>query len=171
MSAIKVHDFAECLRAGQRGEHDLDFFFARWHKITLATAAEQRDEIDRHFVDERGKHLAVEYKTDARADETGRIFVETVSVDTTRAPGGHIRSRADYIAIYLPKSELVYWMQVRRLRERVKRWHGQYPYAFAQNRTYKTWGLLVPQWEFERSSNLVLNMADYKHWRARRRQT
>lgn len=167
MSPI-IHDFDERLAYGRRHERALDGFFQQWYEIRAARDNEQRQGIDRHFA-RGGRALTVEYKTDHQADSTGNIFVETVSRDDINSPGGHISSQADRLVIYLPDSELIYWLSTAKLRTLVHAWRDVYREAAAPNRTYNTLGLLVPQHEFERHSR-VINLADYDHWRAVKRK-
>lgn len=82
-----MHEFDAQLSRGTSGESILDAFFrARGHYIQAATRGQQQNGIDRVFLKD-GKVAYVEYKTDYRAHETKKIFIETVSVDSENTKG------------------------------------------------------------------------------------
>lgn len=144
------YDFRKQLAAGEQGEKLLDAFFERAYVITPATDAEQRQGIDRHFVNRRtGAKLTVEYKSDNAAQKTHNAFVETVSVDARSKSGWAYTSKADWLAYYIPGDELVYLIRFERLRTRLATWASRYPVRHALNDGYKTYGLIVPLEEFE----------------------
>ena len=153
-----IYRFDRQLAAGQQGEAALDEVFRAWFTITPATPAEQRQGIDRWFVDARGRRLAIEYKTDAAAARTGNAFVETVSVDTMHKPGWAHTSRADMLIYFIPPDGLIYALRVSRLRRALPRWERDYPTRQIPNDGYHTHGLLVPLDEFERLAVTVLSV-------------
>lgn len=153
-----VYDFKRQLANGERGEAFLDAFFARVYDITPATAAEQRQGIDRHFVNRTtGAKLTVEYKTDTRAARTNNAFIETVSVDRVGKSGWAYTSQADWLAYFVPGQELVYLIHFSDLRQRLPKWATRYPVREALNAGYKTLGLLVPLVELKRCARAVFS--------------
>ncbi len=152
------YDFRTQLARGARGEAALDRLFARWYAITPATAAEQRQGIDRHFVAPPGRQLTIEYKTDWTAARTGKAFVETVSVDTANKPGWAYTSQAEHLVYFIPPDDLVYVLRFTVLREQLARWVRVYPGRAIPNRGYHTHGLLVPLREFETLAEAVLTI-------------
>lgn len=142
---------------GLEGEAALDALFARWYRITAASATEQRQGIDRWFSHDT-RRISVEYKTDTTAARTGNAFVETVSVDTSGKQGWAYTSQADYLAYYIPPDGVVYVMRFSRLRRQLPRWDLLYPTRTIPNQGYHTHGLLVPLREFEALSEAVMSI-------------
>lgn len=139
-----MHDFDAQLTRGASGEAILDrFFAARGHYIQEATRGQQQGGIDRVFLKD-GKVAYVEYKTDFRAHETGHVFVETVSMDSSDKAGWAYTSAADYLVYYIPATRQIYVIPLEVLRRILPQWADAYPRASAQNETYATHGLLVP---------------------------
>ncbi len=159
---MTIHDFRTQLANGQKGEAFLDSFFSRDYTIRPASYSEQRKGIDRYFTHKlTGGRLAVEYKTDHKAFQTGNAFIETVSVDTAGKAGWAHTSQADLLMYYLPEGDLIYIMAMVKLREVLPRWVTYYPKRPAANKEYNTWGLCVPLAEFERHAREVINLSDY----------
>jgi len=75
----KPYGFHEQLAKGQVQEDRLDRHFSKWYDIITATKAQQREGLDRMFIDGSGREVSVEYKADFRAHSTGNFYVETVS--------------------------------------------------------------------------------------------
>lgn len=152
-------DFAAQLSKGEAAERLIDSYFADRYAITLVDRAAQRSGRDRLFIDrETGEQLYVEYKTDWRAQSTGNVFVETVSVDVEKKAGWAYTCTADLLFYYLPGPgcELIYVLDPLDLRDQLERWLRMYPSRAVQNSGYKTHGLLVPQAEFERLAREVV---------------
>lgn len=153
------YHFRQQLASGEAGEQLLDAFFERAYEITPATAGEQRQGIDRHFINRRtGARFTVEYKSDSAARHTHNAFVETVSVDTHGKSGWAYTSQADWLAYYIPGDELVYLIRFEQLRQRLPGWAARFPTRYALNDGYKTYGLLVPLEEFERVAKYVWSL-------------
>lgn len=139
-----VYKFDEQYSAGKKGEAFLDKFFAeRGHNIQKATRVQQRTGIDRIFRKD-SKAVRVEYKTDLIAHRTGKVFIETVSVDTNGKMGWAYRSRADLLAYYIPELPLILVIPLARLREQLPHWLEQFPTRAARNKGYATHGILIP---------------------------
>lgn len=159
-----TYGFTEQLAIGEQGERFLDSWFGHFYEITPATDEEQRLGFDRRFAPLNGgdgEILKVEYKTDGKAFSTGNAFVETFSVDKPPKLGWAVASQADRLAYYLPDGDLIYWLKLRTIRERIPYWTRRYPTRPARNFGYWTHGICVPLDEFERHSQKVINLADY----------
>lgn len=139
-----IYQFDRQLAEGEAGEAFLDAFFRRrGHTIQAATRAEQRSGIDRFITAPDGREMAVEYKTDRLAGETGNAFVETVSVDARGKMGWALTSQADYLVYYLP-GRAIYVLPFSSLRWALPGWMRDFPARTAPNNGYLTHGVLVP---------------------------
>lgn len=101
----EIHEFNHSRIAGDEGELFLDRFFERrGNKVEHVTLQEQKgDKLDRRFTAIRtGQVALVEYKTDAKAAQTGNIFVETYSNAERGTPGWFSASKADWIITLVP---------------------------------------------------------------------
>src|SRR5690349_24780228 len=124
---MPVYHFDEQNTRGGKGEAFLDTFFAeRGHYIQKATRGQQRLGIDRVFLKDDGI-VQVEYKTDLLAHKTGRVFVETISMDSNGKQGWVFTSHADVIVYFIPGLKVIYVVPPERLRESVPRWEQAYP--------------------------------------------
>lgn len=153
-----TYSFQEQLAIGERDEDRLDRHFGQFFSIDKATAAEQRQGIDRHFIGKERK-FTVEYKSDHRAFETGNAFVETVSVDTKNTPGWIYTSKASYLFYFMPDADLCYILTFLKLRNRLRKWLALYPTCSIPNRGYCTEGMIVPLYEFERGAIATVEIA------------
>lgn len=157
-----VYDFDEQLREGLEGERLLDAYFSRWFDITPASRQQQREGIDRTFVNrESGATWLVEYKMDKRAHQTGNAFVEIVSVRRPGhpdKPGWAYSSQSDRLLYYIPTDELVYIFTPDTLRNIAPTWEQRYRTRDVQNRNYVTVGILVPLSEFEEYAMVVISL-------------
>lgn len=144
---------------GAVGERFLDRWFAVEFEVRPATPQEQRQGIDRILTHRQtGQRLAVEYKTDYKADRTGNAFIETISVDTAGKAGWAYKSQAAYLVYYIPGDGLIYVISLEVLRRELAGWVQAYPHRTAQNPEYATHGVLVPLDEFERHAEGVINV-------------
>lgn len=155
---MAIYDFDQQHEHGQRGEAFLDAFFAnRGHTIQAATRGQQRQGIDRVFLWD-GKMARVEYKTDFLAHETGRVFVETISVDTEGKEGWATSSQADLLVYYVPGLRRIYVISLAALRDMLPTWNECYPTRPAQNVDYATHGVLVPLNEFAHHASQIFEI-------------
>ena len=140
------YDFGQQLQAGEAGERALDAYFSQFYEITVVLTREQkRDGIDRLFVGKRDRiRFSVEYKTDYLASKTGNCFIETVSMDTTDAPGWAVKSLAQVLVYYIPGWNRIYMLPMYVLKGALREWRQMYPEVASQNNGYCTWGLKVP---------------------------
>ncbi|MCL6447845.1 MAG: hypothetical protein K6U04_06780 [Armatimonadetes bacterium] len=153
-----MHNFDDQFRRGQDGEKFLDEFFAGKFHIYPATRRQQRQGIDRVFVNrETGETLKIEYKSDYAAHRTGNAFLETVSVDTIGKKGWIYTSRADYLIYYVVDDLLIYAIKFDTLRRLFPAWLKKYRRGKAVNEGYTTHGLLVPLTEFEKHAEAVIS--------------
>lgn len=155
----KPHDFQTQLAVGQEGERRLDAHFTTGYDITPATHVEQRQGIDRHFVNRvTGAASTVEYKTDLKAKRTHNAFIETISVDARGKSGWAYTSQANTLMYYIPGDELIYIIAFPTLRLRLPTWATRYPVKRALNEGYATYGLVVPLHELERIAVMVVSI-------------
>ena len=146
-----MYDFQKKLREGQRHERFLDDYYRAKFAIEPATMADERRGIDRFFTDRRtGRRYAIQYKADTTAARTGNAFVETVSVDTTGAPGWVHSCQADFIVYYIVGKGPAYVVRPGDIRKRLKRWEREFPLRTIANNGYITVGIVVTLDEFER---------------------
>jgi len=159
MDSPKPYNFKEQLAIGAQGEAFLDSFFHADYQIAPAHAFEQKQGIDRHFINRNnGTQLRVEYKTDGIAQKTHNAFVETTSVDKNDKAGWAYTSTADYLIYYVPGDELIYVIRLTKLRKCLPTWATKYPLKSALNEGYRTWGLIIPLREFERIADRVYSV-------------
>jgi hypothetical protein len=113
-----VYDFATQLAIGKQAEAVLDLFFADKFLIAEATQAQERQGIDRLFLDRANNDVCtVQYKCDWKAGKTGNAFVETVSVDRQGKKGWAYTSQADRLIYYIPSDLLIYVIAFATLRK------------------------------------------------------
>lgn len=110
--------FAKDLKAGGGGEHAVWNMFVKMR--TVRNVVDVRDdktfqEKDIDFLVENldRQFTSVEVKTDFKAHETGNIVYE---VTTSGHMGCFEKTEAKYIAYYIPKSEEVHLIDVKKLR-------------------------------------------------------
>lgn len=146
-----AYEMKKQLARGEEAEQLLDRHFADRFEIRAATRKEQRQGIDRIFVQhESQRRYLVEYKTDWTAGRTGNAFVETVSVDTKNIPGWAYSSQSDWLIYYVPDQQRILILSFARLRELLPSWIQKHKAAPPiPNRGYNTLGILVPLSIFE----------------------
>lgn len=140
-----TYRFGEQYRVGQIGACMLDGYFSKLYRLLPATMAEEENGIDRvGFCD--GRQVFLEYKTDVKADQTGRAFIEVVAYahDEGQRPGWAYTSHADIIVYFLPFSNRLFLIRPHRLRSRMPYYEVQYPRFEVANTKWTTTGLLMP---------------------------
>jgi len=154
-----IHQFASKLREGKEHERELDKVFSKWFHIEPATKEEDRRGIDRRFIAKAFPcRIAVQYKGDARAEETGRLFIELVSVfveGQSKKPGWAIKCDAEWLIMWLPLKRYAYILSVYLLKTWAPFWYLQYPIRSIPNEGYRTEGVAVPIKDIEKSAVLV----------------
>jgi hypothetical protein len=105
-----VHNFSKSKQAGDVGETLLDSYFSTDnHILTVPLVTEKEFGIDRVFLTkEFGILHKVEYKTDARAADTGNLFLEIWSNKEAKKKGWLHTSKADIFMFYVPGNEIIY---------------------------------------------------------------
>lgn len=151
---MNQHDFTTKLREGEEGESFLDQHFSSSFEIFTVGMDDQRRGIDRIFV-ANGREYKIEYKTDSRAKQTGNAFVETVSVDYQNKPGWAYYSEADWLIYYTTGVEVIYIIQMRRIKENLPKWESMFRTVPSYNNGYRTLGIPVPLDIFERIAERV----------------
>jgi hypothetical protein len=155
----QTYDFQEKLREGQRHERYLDEHYRDRFVVEPASRADERRGIDRYFTERRtGRRYAIQYKADTTAARTGNAFIETLSVDTSGAPGWALSCQADFIVYYVVGIGPAYVIRPAAIRRQMARWEREYPSRRIANRGYHTVGLLVPLDELERIAHAVVSL-------------
>ena len=100
----------------------LDGFFEQRFVVVRATAAHQKQKIDRFLIHRQDGQLVfrVDYKIDVKAGETGNLALEHVSVlrhGKVEAKGWIHTTIADWLISYIPARDTAYLLKVCRLRE------------------------------------------------------
>ena len=145
---INKYEFKTQLAKGQKYEEILDEHFTQWYKIKPVSLQFQRLGIDRVFTDENDIRITVEYKTDFRAEKTGNVFIELISVDKTQKPGWVQSSIAQLLVYYIPGRGII-TIPMMEIKKRIKEWMKKYNVIYCANKTYKSWGLVIPISEIE----------------------
>lgn len=141
----KAYTFSEQLRIGKAAERQLDAYFSQWYTIeVLPREIEMMIHSDRLFIDAYGKQTVVEYKADYLGHKSGRVYIETLSVDIDNRPGWVYSSMADVLVYWIVGSGELYSVRPRELREHVPQWEARYPKVKAHNEMSSGAGILVP---------------------------
>lgn len=142
-----VYDFQTQLSLGKKAEDKLDKLFSKWYLIDTVPMEDERRGIDRIFRPlDTMVPVTVEYKTDFKAAETKRAFIETVSVEVdgeVRKKGWAYTCEADYL-VYWAYGWEVLVVKPHMLRHYLKEWTEKYRPASGRNGEYKSRGVLVP---------------------------
>lgn len=156
---MSTYNFEEQLNIGLDGESNIDKFCVRWCYVYPAGMELQRMGIDRILINrETGTPITIEYKTDWTTFNTGNIFLETISVDTTNKPGWLYSSKAGVLVYYIPQTGKLYTVRFSKLRAYFIPRVDNYRKVSANNGTYNTWGILVPLNEFEKVCESINNI-------------
>ena len=139
----------EQFTSGKKVEAFLDDYFQKHgFDIEILTADQERRQHlgDRRFSKDN-QDFYVEYKSGIQTFFTGNIFLETISVDATNAPGWVYTCRADYImyATLLNKKILVFVPDhLRQAIDYLSQHFKTVKTSHAQNDGYNTHGIIVP---------------------------
>lgn len=155
---VTVYDFQRQFGQGAEGEHFLDWVFHPSYDIRPVTDDEQRTGIDRwyrqrpsaaSFLGISRERFSVEYKTDFKMADTGNVFIETVSVDTSGKAGWVYTSQAEVLLFHDPRKCIAYVAYMLRVRAKVDDWKAWYPEKAVRNGEYFTHGMPVPITEYQ----------------------
>lgn len=161
MAAVK-HEFYESLKVGVDGENVLDAYFESQYIITEASMVFQKLGVDRFFrerepisgVYPQQPVFSVEYKTEHKEENTGKVFVEIISDDEKQTDGWAIKSIAQVLVVYLPHRNLALWGNMFDIKFLLYKWIGKYTVKPSQNKDkadnqiYKSWGICVDYEDF-----------------------
>jgi hypothetical protein len=153
---LKTFSFEQQLAAGNVGERLLDEFFSAQGRLDRATIAQQHDGIDRILTKSDGRRYAIEYKTDFRAEETDRVFIETKSDRDHNSTGGPAKSLAQLLVILLPNRQWAWLIPMAEVKHALPKWLGRYPIKQVQNRDWVTQGIAVPLAEIEQLNGCIV---------------
>lgn len=136
-----MYSFNKQRSRGYAGEQTLDRLFGKFFEIRRASAAQQRQGIDRVMMGKAHKQtIRVEYKTDYTAATSGNAFIETL---VAGQPGWALTSQADFIAYFVPNQH-AYIVRPAALRTHLNEWEGRFEQRTITNRGYMATGLLIP---------------------------
>ena len=143
-----IHDFDDCLERGNKGEEEIDEFLRcefDW-ELTRVGRDEQARGIDRRCLPEIGaESFTLEYKTDDRAAQTGKAFIELAHVGIHHVKQGWVyTSEADYFVYWVPRLGRALLFDIKKARQAINGWIKQYPVRAARNKKYWTCGVCVP---------------------------
>lgn len=141
----EIHSFQGSYEKGARGEELVrEFLVACGFKTKSVNLRSEQKAGKDFFADGVG----IEVKTDDKALETGRVYIETVSNDQKNKPGWAVYTKAD-IMLYIV-GNTCHVCSPEAIRSSIMRWARQYPVRTCQNKTYASEGILVPLAVFER---------------------
>ena len=145
------HRFDESLPRGHAGERAVAMYLqSRGHVVAYVTEAHrQRLGMDLEVTTPGGDRLTVEVKTDYRAGQTRRAFIEAISNVEGHRMGWAFTCRAQFLAIYVPADGDIYWLRPYDLATACGPWTEKHLVVHARNRcpdgsTYTTRGVAVP---------------------------
>ena len=144
------HAFDVDLPVGKAGEKEIDAHFSKMFIIETVPLELDKLGIDRIWTDRlNGRKFSVEYKTCRKIHETGNFFVETISVDNKEKSGWAYTCLAQLIVYYSPSTGEMWLSDVVDIKRCLRDWVVSYPTSHAQNVGYRTYGVLVPKYEYE----------------------
>lgn len=153
-----AYSFSAQVRIGDKEAERLDAYFSEWFGIIPATKEMQTNQIDRIF-ERAGIRYSVEYKSDIKAAQTGNVFIETLSVDTSGAAGWAPKSLAQILVTYIPDSREVIVTEMMRIKDALPAW-ALFRGATSDNGNYKTHGILVPISELRKIARRIRNIKE-----------
>lgn len=140
----KIFGFHEQLKVGQEGELFLDTVFSKNFKITEIKELQALG-IDRIFENKKTRfRTSVEYKTCKRAQETGNLFVETVSNTTSEKLGWGYTCTAQVLIWFIPGLRTICMLDTLKLRNCLPNWIKLYETKTCRNPNYNGLGVLIP---------------------------
>jgi hypothetical protein len=114
-----VTTFGSDLQRGKAGEEVLDEFFRTWYTIEpVPLELEKVADIDRLWTDALGRRWTIEIKTDDRAADTGRFFIETGGTTNPWAK----TSLAQLLIFYVPGWEMAWIIPMTTIRRMLPEW-------------------------------------------------
>lgn len=157
----EIHDFNTSKVSGDEGEKFLDRFFEqRGYKVERVTMQEQKkNKVDRRITNIKNGYIALtEYKTDAKAGQTGNVFVETYSNAENGTAGWVGASIAEWLITLIP-DECVLVTRLAKIREcYATKWfglqHKSIPNKVGGN-IYHTIGVPVPMGKYIKDADAV----------------
>ena len=154
------------LQKAQEGEATLDNYFSKWYTIQNVTMAFQKRGIDRIFLAKvpEPTPMAVEYKIDYRARQTGNAYIETVAWDdgSRSKKGWAYTCEADVLA-YCNNFEILL-LEPLVLRPYLEQWQQKYRTVIVPNVGFNGEGLLIPWRTVKHIAFKALNCEGIQTW-------
>ena len=158
-----AYDMDTQLSQSRVRDSEIDKHFADSWEIQPVGRLFEKVGIDRIWTHRQsGRRWTVEYKHDTLAHKTGNVFVETVSVDSAEKMGWAYTSGAQILVYYVVEGEYAFVVRMPEIERRLDYWQSFYQHKAATtvdkaaNRSYKTWGVLVPLLTFRAISEKVM---------------
>lgn len=143
--------FTADLQRGKVAEQRVVALFVDDFNVEPATTAEDRAGVD-YWFGRGGIRIGVQIKADDVAARTKNLFIETVSVDATAAPGWALTPKADVLLYLVQPNNLLHIIPMRFIESHLGRWRQVYSERATRdelNNGYRTRGVCVPVAEFE----------------------
>ena len=126
---IKVHNFHESLKVGDKGELIIMNFLEESPNVNAVIDVSgipdyQEVDVDAIVKMKTGKEFSIEIKTDTYT--SGNIYYETISAIETGSQGCFLKTEADYIFYYFLNMEVLYILEV----DRYQQWFNEREEAF-----------------------------------------
>lgn len=162
----RPYTMGEQLPKGLEGEAFLDGFFNRWFEIYDFSKQGagfkrymQQLGVDRLWIGIQNRHrYFVEYKTDERAGQTRKAFIETVSMDSKNKAGWVYTSTASVLVYYVPPLGEIYVAHLLAIRAMVPQWLEKYKTKQIPNPGYNSEGIPVPLPEIQKLAWQYFNL-------------
>ena len=145
--------FSESLKEGETGEHAVwnVLIKQKWIRNVVDVRDDknfQEQDIDFWIENTERQFASVEVKTDYKAHETGNIVYE---VQTSGSLGCFEKTKAKYIAYYIPANKVVYLINVVNLRTFI---HKLRPEERSMGDSAR--GFLIPIKDLERAGDVIV---------------
>jgi len=143
--SIPVYNFEEQLKIGKKGEEIMGKYHAPFYIVTKTLLAQDKQGVDFIFTSYSTEYpWKVEVKTDQKSQDTGNLFMETISKDTTNKQGWAETSQCEVFIQYRWYADEVMYFWMKDIKNNIDEWAKKYRVVAAQNTEYKTWGVLLP---------------------------
>ena len=144
--------FSESLKEGEAGEHTVwnTLIKQKWVRSVVDVREDknfQEQDIDFWIENNERQFASVEVKTDYKAHETGNIIYE---VQTSDNLGCFEKTKAKYIAYYIPANKVIYMINTVKLRTFI---HKKRPEERRMGDNAS--GILIPIQELERAGDVI----------------
>lgn len=149
-------------KQGMKVEVWLDTYFSNHgFKIKKTTPEQERKHGLGDRIFSKGNTTQfVEYKSGIQTFHTGNVFLETMSVDTSKKPGWLFTCKASWVIYAALLNRVILFFDPAYLRQNIHILKKKYKevHTHNQNKDYKTWGLIVPLDEAKKLATKIINL-------------